>query len=158
ATLFYEPGYKRIERAPRHRPGRASVDALHIGVPRPQAADVYANAAAARHDLHHLRKRVDDASPRVTRGGHDVAVVKSQLLICPGGGEDPARGHELPTVQQPSKVLIPLVGSLAFDSRDPARDPLHHLFGLSLDRLGHVLGQAFDPGAVIQLDGDAARV
>src|SRR2546423_1661641 len=96
---------------------------------RPQAADIDPNAAAAGHDFHHLRKRVDNSPARVVRRGYDVAVVKSELLVSASGRKDSTGGHELPSVQEPSKILIPLVSALAFNSRDPTGHPLHHLLG-----------------------------
>src|SRR5712692_5909220 len=99
AALLYQSGYKRIKRAPRNRTRRAAVDALHVRMPGPQAADVDANAASARHDLHHLRERIDDAPPRIFRRRHNVAIVESKFLIGAGGCKDTPGWHELPSVQ-----------------------------------------------------------
>src|SRR5262245_25072546 len=55
AALFDETGHEAVEGTPRHRAARAAVHASDIGITRPERADVDADAAAAAHDLHHLR-------------------------------------------------------------------------------------------------------
>src|SRR4051794_36666686 len=106
---------------------------------RSQATDVDADAAAARHDLHHLRQRLDDAAPRILGTRYNIAIIKCQLLVSAGGGEDAACGDELPAVEQPAELLVPFVGLFAFDRRDTTRDALHHLFRHRLDGFGDVL-------------------
>src|SRR5688572_4496540 len=122
----------------------------------PQAADVDPDSAAAGHYLHHLRKRVDNAPARVVRRRHDVAVVESELLVSTGGGKDSSGGHKLPSVEKPSKILIPLVGALTFNGGDATGHPLHHLFGIGFDRLRYVLRQAFKLRPILEFNRNPA--
>src|SRR5437588_11289613 len=123
---------------------------------RPEAADVDANTSPARHDFHHLRQSLHYALARVSRGGHDITIVESELLISAGGGQDASGGHELPSVQKPPEIVIPLVGTFTFNGGDPTSNSLHHLLGRGLDRLGLMLGEAFDLVAVAQLNRDSS--
>ena len=130
AALLDQSGDEAVERAPGDRPAGAAVDAAHVGVARAQAGDVDAHAAAAGHDLHHLRQRVDDAVAGVARRRNDVAVVEGELLVRARGGEDAAAGHEAPVGQQPAEALLPVRPlRVRFRGGDAARDARHHLLG-----------------------------
>src|SRR5581483_655175 len=87
----------------------------------------------------------------------DITIIKSKLLIGAGGGEDAARGDELPAVEQPAEALVPLVCVLAFDGGDAAGDAFHHLLRDGFNGLRNMLGEAVDLRAIAQFDGDTAR-
>ncbi len=131
AALLDQAGDEAVERAPRDRAARPPVDALDVCLARAQAGNVDAHAAAARHDLGHLAQRLDDPAARISRGGHDVAVVVGQCLIRPRSGQNAPGGNELEVVQQPAETLCPFLlkfrrdldGRDALRRRDPSSAP-----------------------------------
>ena len=153
AALLDQSGDEAVQRAPGDRSAGAAVDAAHVGMARAQAGDVDAHAAAAGHDLHHLRQRVDDAVAGIARRRDDVAVVEGELLVRARGGEDAAAGHEAPVGQQPAEALLPgRPLRVRLHGGDAARHARHHLLGRRLQRLVHGVRRARQLGAVAKAD------
>src|SRR3972149_7085384 len=69
ATLLYTAHHVRGRVHPCDRTRRTTVDALEVGVPRPQHGPVDADPASAPQDVHHDAHRVDDGLATVAAPG-----------------------------------------------------------------------------------------
>ena len=160
AALFDQSSNEAVKRAPGHCAAGTAVDAFDIRMARTQGRQVDADAAAARHDLGHLRQRRHDAFARIQRRRDDITVVVGQILVGAGRGQDAPAGHKLPVIQQPAEFAAPfqLTRGVGFCFGDAAGDAVHHLGGIGLQRFIDMFQVARQHGAIQQDNADLRQV
>src|SRR5581483_6054443 len=137
ATLLdYIPRRHRVQLGPGAGPGARAVHGADVATARAQRGEVYADPAAARHDLHDQLEVVEDAGTAVLRAGHDEAVVERYSVARAGSGEDAAGGHELEVLHRGLEPLRPsaLQRGRRLRRRDGPSHPPPHRYRAALER------------------------